>query len=391
MAQPKNQAFVKPELLSWAREDAGYTVEQAAKKISVNPDKLAACEAGEDRLTINQLRSLSNVYKRPLAFFYLPAPPKTELSLQDFRRFTDEEEHRLTPALRLEVRKAKDRREIALGMFEELDATPEVFNAFASSDESVQSIGRRIRELLDITFEKQLRLKTDYEALRFWRASIEARGVLVFQASVKKSEMRGFSIWYSPLPIVVVNAKDSPYGRVFTMIHELTHLLLRSGGLCDLGEDKIEVFCNAVAGETLVPSELLLQEKIVNDNSDGHVWTDTQLSALAGRFSVSREVILRRLLTLDRTTQDFYRQKRTEWMQAFEDSKAKESSQGGFAPPPIRALGAVGTAFASLVLDCYHSERINPTDAAQYLGVKVKHLADIEKAIKIPSLTSEAA
>lgn len=391
MAQPKNLAYVKPELLLWAREDAGYTIDAAAKRLAIKSAKLIACEAGEDRLTITQLRNLSNLYKRPLAFFYLPTPPKNEISLQDFRRFTDEDEHRLTPALRLEVRKAKDRREIALSMFEELDVTPEDFNAFASIDESVQVIGKRIRELLNISFEKQIGLKTPYEALRFWRSSIEARGVLVFQASIKKNEMRGFSIWYSPLPVVVVNAKDSPYGRVFTMLHELAHLLLRSGGLCDLGEDKIEVFCNAVAGETLVPSELILQERLVKDHGDSPVWADAALSALAGRYGVSREVILRRLLTLDMTTQDFYRQKRTEWMQAFEDSKNKESSSGGFAPPPVKALSTVGATFASLVLDCYHQERISPTDAAQYLGVKIRHLTDIEKAIKIPSLASEAA
>jgi Zn-dependent peptidase ImmA (M78 family) len=375
----------------WAREDAGYTIEAAAKKITVKVGKLAACEAGEDRLTVNQLRSLSNVYKRPLAFFYLPTPPQTDISLQDFRRFTDEDDHRLQPALRLEIRKAKARREIALNMLDELDTEPEVFNAFASPDESVQVIGRRIRELLEVSFEKQLRLRTDYEALRFWRKSIEARGILVFQASVPKSEMRGFSIWYSPLPVIVVNAKDSPHGRVFTVVHELAHLLLRSGGLCDLGEDGIEVFCNAIAGETLVPSELLLRETLVRDNGDSHVWADSVLATIAGRYGVSREVILRRLLTLDRTTQEFYRQRRTEWMQAFKEANDKESPSGGFAPPPVKALSMVGPTFASLVLDCYNQERISPIDAAQYLGVKVKHLSEIEKAVKIPSLTSEAA
>jgi Zn-dependent peptidase ImmA (M78 family)/DNA-binding XRE family transcriptional regulator len=391
MAQPKNLAFVKPELLVWAREDAGYSVDEAAKKISVKPEKLAACEAGDDRLTVNQLRNLSNAYKRPFAFFYLPTPPRTEISLQDFRHFTDEDEHRLKPLLRVEIRKAKGRREIALNMLEELDQEPEVFVSFASADESVQVIGQRIRELLDVSFERQVRLRSDYEALRFWRNSIEARGVLTFQASVPKSEMRGFSMWFSPLPIIVVNAKDSPYGRVFTMLHELAHVMLRSGGLCDLGEDKIEVFCNAVAGETLVPSEMLLQEKLVRDNEHEHAWTDETLIILAGRYGVSREVILRRLLTLDRTTQEFYRQKRTEWMQVFESSRDKESTSSGFAPPPVKALSAVGPTFAGLVLDCYNQERISPVDAAQYLGVKIKHLSTIENAIKIPSLTSEAA
>ena len=55
------QAFVKPELLVWAREDAGYDLEVAAKKIHIKPEKLAAVESGQARLTVNQLRNLSNV------------------------------------------------------------------------------------------------------------------------------------------------------------------------------------------------------------------------------------------------------------------------------------------------------------------------------------------
>lgn len=391
MPPTRSEAIVKPEILAWAREDAGYRLEEAAKKISMNPQKLLACESGEARLTINQLRGLSNVYKRPLAFFYLPAPPKTTVDIKDFRHFSDETEHSLSPALRYEMRKAKSRRELALSMYEDLELTPETFKARASTNESAEIVGKRIRELLQVSFERQVRIKSDYEALRFWRESIEARGVLVFQASINKREMRGFSIWDSPLPVSVVNTKDSPYGRVFSMVHELTHLMLRSGGLCDLGEDKIEVFCNAVAGEALVPSEFLLQERMVRDNRTNHVWSDESLLAVANRYSVSREVILRRLLSLGKTTQEFYRLKRDEWKKAFELRHAKESGSGGIVLPHVKAVSTAGKTFVRLVLDSYHQERISSIDAAQYLGVKVKYLSEIEKAVSIHSFTGETA
>ncbi len=391
MAQPRTEAIIKPEILVWAREDAGYALEEAAKKISINPEKLLACESGQARLTINQLRGLSNVYKRPLAFFYLPVPPKTTVDIKDFRRFPDEKDRGLSPALRYEVRKAKSRRELALSMYEDLDLAPETFNAMASMDESVEAVGKRIRELLQISFERQVRIKSDYEALLFWRDAIEARGVLVFQASISKHEMRGFSIWDSPLPVSVVNTKDSPYGRVFTMVHELTHLMLRSGGLCDLGENNIEVFCNAVAGETLVPAEFLLQEKIVRDNRANHIWSNESLLAVANRYSVSRVVVLRRLLTLGKTTQEFYRRKTDEWEKAFALHNAKESSSGGIVLPHVKAVSVAGKTFVRLVLDSYHQEKISSIDAAQYLGVKVKYLSEIEKAVTTPYLTGEAA
>lgn len=377
------QAFVNPELLVWAREDAGYDIEIAARRINVKPEKLIAVESGQAKLTVNQLRNLSNVYKRPLAFFYLPAPPKSDIYLQDFRHFTEEEQQGLSPELRLELRKAKARRDVALGLFDDLDITPTVFEAIASLSEDAEVVGKRIRDVLDIRFERQLNLRTDYDALHFWRDSMEACGVLVFQASVKKTEMRGCSMWFSPLPVIIMNAKDSPYGRVFTMTHELTHLMLRSAGLCDLGNDKVEVFCNAAAGEALVPSEFLLQESVVRSNGT-HGWSDEELSSLSSRYSVSPEVILRRLLTLEKTTEDFYQFKKREWAKS-----AKTSS--GFAPVPLRAVAAAGKTFVRLVLDSYHQNKISSTDAAQYLGVKLKHLTNIENAVRIPSLMRDVA
>src|SRR6185503_8417176 len=119
MPTARNDAFVKPDLLVWAREDSGLSLEAAAKKISIRPDRLLACEQGDARLTVNQLRTLSNAYKRPLAFFFLPQPPPKSATLHDFRRLPDEEPESASPKLRLEIRRAKYRRRISLNLFSE--------------------------------------------------------------------------------------------------------------------------------------------------------------------------------------------------------------------------------------------------------------------------------
>jgi transcriptional regulator with XRE-family HTH domain len=71
----KVTAIVKPELLVWARQSAGLSLEEAARKGQLSFDRLNACERGESKLTIAQLRKLAQVYKRPLAVFYLSRPP----------------------------------------------------------------------------------------------------------------------------------------------------------------------------------------------------------------------------------------------------------------------------------------------------------------------------
>src|SRR5215207_2301443 len=126
MTQSKNLAFIKPELLVWAREEAGLTLEVAARRAGVTIEKLIACEQGDAQLTLNQLRALSNAYKRPLAFFYLPQPPPKSIALRDFRRLP-EAERNATPALRLEIRRARYRRQVALRLYDELREAPPQF------------------------------------------------------------------------------------------------------------------------------------------------------------------------------------------------------------------------------------------------------------------------
>lgn len=382
MPSVRNEALVKPEILVWARESAGLGLNEAAKKIPVKPEQLLACEQGKARLTVAQLRTLSNAYKRPLAFFFLPAPPQGEKSLHDYRKLPDQSDDKTSPALRFEIRKANYRREVALDLYKEMGLDLLFFSSRISLDDDTEKVGENLRRLLDVTLEEQIALKTGYEALAFWRDKIEQQGIFVFQAPVPLNEMRGFSIWYSPLPIIVVNSKDFPFGRVFTMLHELTHLMLRATGLCLLrDEDKTETFCNAVAGAALVPAKNLLQETAVVGNKSGSEWDERTIKTLSGRYSVSREVILRRLLTLGHTSSTFYQLKTMQWKKEYERLPNNEK-----VPIPIhtKVISGAGKPYVRLIIDSYRGNKITLSDVSRYLGVKVEHFSNIETAISNP-------
>lgn len=79
---------------------AALTVEEAAKRLGQPPDRLAAWEPGEERLSVAQLRDAARVYKRPLAVFYLPEPPRDFQPLRDFRRLPDAEAGRCRRSFR---------------------------------------------------------------------------------------------------------------------------------------------------------------------------------------------------------------------------------------------------------------------------------------------------
>ncbi|MEA2063087.1 MAG: XRE family transcriptional regulator, partial [Gemmatimonadota bacterium] len=353
------KALVEPELLVWARKSSGYSLEVVAKRISVKPERLESWETGKDKPTIKQLRKIGNVYKRPIAVFYLPTPPKDFAPMKDFRRLSRQIAGIESPQLRLEIRRAHDRRGIALELYEELEGELPIFSVKASLSDNPEDLAVKIRSSLGISYDNQLKFRNDYDALNRWRTALENIGVLTFQTTrVETSEMRGFSISDPPFPIIVLNNKDAVRGRIFTMLHEFVHIMLRDGGICDLGEyglspekQRVEVFCNRVAGETLVPGNYLNQEDLVLKKIRGADWLDEEIVELADQYHVSREVILRRLLINGYTTNQFYKRKIKEYEKEYEVLE-KKPRKGG-PEQHVLAISRSGKSFVRLVLNNY--------------------------------------
>jgi Zn-dependent peptidase ImmA (M78 family) len=388
------RAKVKPELLVWGRTSAGFSVEEAAKKAGAKPEQIEAWESpdSEDRPTMNQLRALAKAYRRPISVFYLSKAPQEADMPHDFRRLPGEVAGVYSPALRLEIRGAYQRREVALSLFEELEQEPAPFRPRIALADNPEIAGGIAREVLGIRYEDQVRWRDERRAYNGWRAAIEAVGVLVFQVvGVPTEEMRGFSIAEDVLPVIAVNRKDKLNGRTFSLLHEFTHLLLHESGLCDMKnnvlrppqEDRVEIFCNHVAGAALVPRDRLLREPIVAGRGEGrHQWSNDELESLGRIYGVSRETVLLRLLILNRTTQDFYGAKRAEFKAQYAREEQEKKPPENFARNmPQEAVSNYGK-FAELVVETYQQDRIALSEAAQYLGVRAKHLQRVEEMIR---------
>ena len=94
-----------PKMIRWAREDAGYRIEDLPKYLENAPK----WESGELKPTWDDLRKLAKKYKRPPVFYLMSKPPETEDDhIIEFR--TDNKIEEYSPELKLEIRKAKYRR-----------------------------------------------------------------------------------------------------------------------------------------------------------------------------------------------------------------------------------------------------------------------------------------
>ena len=359
------------------------TVDDAASRLNVKSERVQAWESGAARPTVRQLRLLANVYKRPTAVFFLSEPPRDFQAMRDFRRFPDADTRRLSPELAIEQREAAYRRDLALELLESLSAEPPHFLVRVRTSDDPEAASKQIRKALDVDLYTQHAAQGAYGSLNLWKSAVEELGVLVFQTSkVPPSEMRGFSIAADEYPVIVLNAKDAPHGRVFTLLHELAHLALHAGGVCNLKtpgrarttDQKIEVFCNHVAGAVLVPRSALQAEPSVTGKWHASSWPEEQLRTLANRFGVSQEVVLRRLLINGHASRDLYRAKREE----YQLRKPRVKKESFPFPPSSRTIRDNGNVLINLILNAHYQNRITASRLSEHLGVRLKHLPKIQ-------------
>jgi Zn-dependent peptidase ImmA (M78 family)/transcriptional regulator with XRE-family HTH domain len=373
----REYAEINPEVLKWARERAGYSVEEVGKKIGASTERVKQWEGGKAQLTMGRLDALASIYKRPTAIFYLPKPPmEPEATPPDFRANAT---GTTSPELRFQLRRAHERRDVALDLFAETKQEPKVFEFKALATEDPIVVGGRLRHVLGIDVETQRSWKTDrtgYKALGAWKDATERAGVLVFQASRRDlAGSRGLSIWASPLPVVVLASSDTATGRVFTLMHELAHLGLREGGICDLNDHGVESFCNQVAAAALMP-ERTIRAEVAALPRGRTGWTNAAIEDLARVFSVSVQALVLRLLELGEVSQEFYRSRRAE----FDKRNAAAGGERGHAiPQQTLAIARNGRHFTRLVLEAYHRGAITAHDASTHLNVAFKYVPEIER------------
>lgn len=389
------KALVKKELLVWARTTAGYrSVDEAAVAGRLTAEKLSAWEAGEDRPSVPQLRKLADLYKRPLAVFYLAEVPDGFMVLRDLRRLPGMEMRRMSPNLLLEIRRASQRRALALELMEEVGSTPPRFGLKAQLNEDPDLVGARIRSAFEVTVTVQKSWRDTRQSWNAWRSRVESLGVMVFQATrIATDEASGLAIADDVLPVVVVNRADPVTRRTFSLIHEFAHLMARISSVSDISDghlddprppedQKVEVFCNAVAAATLMPrSDFLAHQLAARYPGCSVSWTDEHVSELAQLFGVSREAIVRRLLTFGRTTNEFYLAKREQYIKEYVQARKRQldTSKDMKRNMAQEALSNLGAPLVSMILGNYHSERLSISEVSGYLGIKTKHIAKLEK------------
>lgn len=388
MARTATEALAVPSVLRWARESSGLSARDAARRLKVREDQLGRWEAAEERPSVSALESLARLYKRPLALFFLPAPPNEDPLPRDFRMLP-EGRAALSSQSRLAFRRARRVQAIVAELSSSLDRSVQLRLRRWRLSDNPEAAASSTRSALGISLDAQLEWRGESEALASWRQAVEAQGVLVLQASVPVTEFRGFSLADRDPPVVVLNGRDAMTARTFSLFHELAHVLLASPGICTMeagpdgeatkgGENApvVEVYCNKFAAALLVPEPAFRAR--VESIGSRREWSDDVLRDLARIFKVSREVALLRLVTLGFANAAFYRRKHEQWREP-----KPRTARGGFGVQPAeQCLRNTGATAVSLVFEAHHRGAITHRDVADYLGLRTKHLPRVERLLR---------
>lgn len=374
---------VNPEVLVWARKNSSLDIGIVSEKIKVKLEQIQAWENGTEKPSIAQLRKLANVYKFPISVFFLPVVPNNFSVMKDFRRLPEYMPTQFSQRLQLEIRKVQQRRETAIELKSALTEELPMFKEKINMDVDIKKEALRIRTMLDLDINEQKKWNESRIAFNMIRYLIEKVGVLVFEIDkVDIQEMRGFAIAEKIMPVIAINRKDSFNGRIFSMLHEFVHILLGQGGISNTSyyeetDEKIEIFCNKLAAEILVPSSYILANQ--NIKSGKQSYTDSEIYTIAKSFSVSEEVILRRLLALGRISNEFYREKRKELLEIYKKNSQRKTNNTDFKlNVPQQTITGLGETFISFAIDNYNADKINLNDLSNILGgIKIKHIRAI--------------
>ena len=386
---------VNPEIMVWARETAGLSEEEAARRLGFRDsgrssavEKLTAIEHGGKEPSRPQLVKMAAQYHRPLLTFYLSNPPKEGGLGIDFRTLPAGRPASEAASLNALARDVKARQSMVRVVLEDEDeAEPLPFVGSHLIEDGRAAVLGSLQTLLGVDSAAYRAEPDASAAFDLLRRRAEAAGVFVllkgdignYRTAIDTTIFRGFSIADEVAPFVVINDQDARPAWSFTLLHETVHLLLGHTGISgEYGDSEAEQFCNDIAGEFLLPAGALEQLGLDEDaHFEGFL---ERVSAFANESKVSRTMVAYRAHQAALISPGLYRRLsarfREEWRSEKERARARAREQRQNGGPNYYTVRRhrLGRRLLGLVEDMMAADALSTSKAAQILGVKPRQV-----------------
>ncbi len=296
---------ITPSVMKWAIDESGYSMPEVSEWIDGGPDVLQAWLDGEAKPSLTELKTVARKLHRQLATFLLPNPPETQAVAVRFRHPQSHRQRPLNPIERRFIRRAH-RLQDAHGWLSRELGSDEPDLARETTADSALAAATRFRARLAITTEQQTSWRSASVAFDAWREAVEQLGIIVVLFPMTDESCRGFSLWHDHAPLVAVNTAWKDEARIFTLFHEIGHILTRIDSACALAnpsighaEDAGERWCESFAASVIIPEKALTGLPKVSDLKS--------LARLSDQFKVSLRAMAIRLIGAQKATWSLYK------------------------------------------------------------------------------------
>lgn len=386
------KTFITSEVLKWARKSAKITVENAAKKVAVSPERYLTWEDGSDFPTIRQAKVLAKCFRRPFSLFFLPEIPKDFHPLQDYRRDNAKE---LDTASLFIIRDIQEKQHWISELFEEIGEETLPFVGKYSINDHPEDVAKDLLATLKINPNAYKKA-----AITEWIDKAERAGIFISRASFLHSKLvldrdliQGFAIANNYAPFVFVNSKDWSAPQLFTLVHELAHIWIAKSGISndiaiDFTDqpkskfDPVELFCNQVAANALMPREIITQLG-KNTFESNHT-----VIKQAKELGVSSFALCIRALNLKLISQSKYKHLKQEaqnelemFLEREKIKKEKQREQKGGPDAYLLRLNKNSKLFTRIVIDSFNNGSLSPSIASNLLNTQINKFPKFEKLL----------
>lgn len=371
------KATITPCVLKWAREAVGYSCDCVIEKInrkSINEKDLLNWEAGDDYPPIAIAKILAKAYGIKFITLYLPDIPKKIKPLNDLRRTNPQYSSANLVFLMREIQGKQE------WIKEYLISKGKQSLPFVKSIAISDDINKAVTLLSNLLISNdKLKLKAE-DNRKIIINKIENLGVFISLGNsfnghhlyvISPSEARGFAIADKIAPFIFINSKDSKNAQLFTLIHEFCHILLGETGISDTSshnKNSVEVFCNKVTAEFLMPTNKF--KTIWNNIKNKDI--DEKIKILAEKFPVSMSSIIIKIFDLNFISKGSFNRIYKKYESNLPDftSTNPATRKSKFSNPYLKSLRINGKNFISTVIEAYRSNEIMIKNACSLLGIK---------------------
>jgi Zn-dependent peptidase ImmA (M78 family) len=361
-------------------------VAEVAKRLKLDAALIEAWMDGTSQPTQAQLRKVAEIVRRPTALFYRPEPPQLARAKTNLRGAPGAPARSLTPE---EVRSVRwlTRLQEAMAWILQQEAESPTEVPFSTTASSSEEAAAALRSWLGVRVEEQIGWSDDRVALDEWRSALEDRKIIVTQFQIDRTSIRGFSAWNELVPMVAINTAYTPKARIFTLFHEVGHLLNRDQSACFGFVDPsagggIERWCERFAADFLLP-----EAEVRRQAASTFRWhprdpatTFAGVRTLSNRFKVSVRATAIRLSDLALAPKGLYSLVESELADRFEDFPRPGGGGGGQTAAEKR-LSHLGERTLRILISAADQRSITERDLADYLHVTSSQLDDVRSLV----------